>query len=137
MNRWWRWGVRAVAVLAFVGAGLLLALHPSASYAWPGTAGLTTSRCFSPYDRLSPKSDTAEVYVIMPSWQYSPANNRPWQQFPGIVAALSACNSATNGREHDVEALAAAAVVLVAASFTPPRRRLSALSRHHVAPAQS
>jgi hypothetical protein len=137
MNRWWRWGVRALAVFAFVGAGLLLTLHPSASYAWPGTAGLTTNRCFSPYDRLSPKSDTAEVFVIMPSWQYSPANRRPWQLVPGIVTAVSACNSATNGREHDVEALAAAGLVLVALSFTPQRRRVSAASRQQLAPSQS
>jgi len=136
MNRWWRWAVRAVAVLALGGAGLLLTLHPSASYAWPGTAGLTTNRCFSPYDRLSPKSDTAEVYILQPGYGNGPREG-PWQQDPGIVAEVSACNSATNGREHDVEALGAAALALVALSFTPPRRRVSVPSRHPLASSQS
>jgi len=80
MSRWWRWGVRAVAALALVAAGLLLTLHPSASFAWPpGTAGLTTNRCFSPYDRLSPKSDTAEVYILIPGF-----GNDRWRLRSGV-----------------------------------------------------
>jgi hypothetical protein len=130
----WRWALRAVAALALVGAGVLLTLHPSASYAWPGAGTLTTNRCLSPYDRLSPQSDTAEVLVIVPGWEHSPANNRPWRQVPALVAAVSACNTATNGREHVVEALGAAGLVLVALSLAPPRRRAGAASRHGLAP---
>ena len=137
MSHRWRWALRAASVLAFAGAVLLLTLHPSATYTWPLVGTETANGCFSPYDRLvHPESDNFEVPVLFPSWQYSPANVVPWKQVPHMVAAVSACHGATNGREHDVGALGAAALVLVALSLAPRRRGASTSSRQQLAPSR-
>lgn len=106
MRAWWRWAFRGAAVLAFAAAGVLLALHPSASYPALGglsaKAPLVTIQCLSPFDRL-----TGGKMQVLP------------------MRGMAACSAATNARERDVDALGAGGVVLVGLSFLPLRRAMA------------
>jgi hypothetical protein len=95
-------------VLALVAGGVLLALHPSASYRLPAAS------CASPFNRLTNN---------MPAWN----GPLPYE----VSQYIHACGAATNAREHIVEALGAGAVLLAGLSFLPRRRTLIANARWH------
>ena len=106
-------------MLALVTGGVLLALHPTASYRAPtlfplGNSPALTAQCFSPFNRLS-------NYQVP---QFS-GSQRVHQ---AMRAANAACSAATNGCEHIVDALGIGAVLLVGLSFLP-RRRAQATER--------
>jgi hypothetical protein len=115
VREWWRWALRGVAVLAMAAGGLLLGLHPTATYHPPLSLDNRASqipsaeRCASPFDRIHPEPRALAA---------SPP--------PGVGLLLgpaaTACNAATHEREHIVEALGIGAVLLVGLSFLPRRR---------------
>jgi len=84
VGHWWRWALRAVALLAFGGAGLQLALHPTPHYPPPGSQ--TIHWCLSPFDRLKGETDRNEVPFFH---SVSPA------QLQYLLAAVSTCDAAT------------------------------------------
>jgi len=121
VSHWWRWALRAVALLALVGAGLQLALHPTPHYPPPGSQ--TIHWCLSPFDRLKGETDRNEVPFFH---SVSPA------QLQYLLAGVSTCDAATRDQEHAAEALGAIAVVLVGLSLAPRRRRTAASSQNLV-----
>lgn len=121
MQEWWRWALRGVAAVALVAGGVLLALHPTASYqpasGDPGFNPVGIASCASPFNRLTGNT---------PAW------NGP---LPYVVSQyLHACGPATNGREHIIEGLGAGAVLLAGLSFLPRRRALATTRRLEPSP---
>ena len=112
MRSVWRWGSRGAAVLALIAGGVLLGLHPTATYhpllSLDKRASQIPSaeRCASPFDRLHPEPRALAA---------SPP--------PGVGLLLgpaaTACNAATDNREHIVDALGIGAILLVGLSFLP------------------
>jgi hypothetical protein len=125
-REWWRWTLRVVAVLVLVAGGVLLGLHPSASYRAPGLAGkstVVTSLCWSPFNVLRGENNFYRNgnYAGLQPWALDP-NGPP---NPGLVPALAACGAVTNGHEHASEALGVGAVLLAGLSLLPRRRALA------------
>lgn len=116
-----RWTFRGAAAFALVAGGVLLAVHPSASYqptsGGPGFNPVGIASCASPFNRLT--SNT-------PAWN----GPLPYQ----VSQYLHACNAPTTGREHIVEALGAGAILLVGLSFLPRRRALATKRRLEPSP---
>ena len=121
MGEPWRWVLRTSGVLALVAGGVLLALHPSATFRLvppkvgiiPARAvGVTSGKCFSPFNRLT-------------DYQLPPQTPPPGIDRQIAQAATAPCSAATNDREHIVEALGIGAIVLVGLSFIPRRRALA------------
>lgn len=116
MRGWWRWTLRGIAILALVGGGVLLALHPNALY-YPPHSNLHgyPATCLSPFNRL-----TGTQQFTLPRYENPP---------PSVILAVRAearvCSAATNGREHIVDLLGIGAVVLVGLSFLPRRRHVA------------
>jgi hypothetical protein len=101
-------------VLALVAGGVLLALHPSATFrvvppfdAHPFRA---TSECFSPFNRVTDYQGPNNKGAVLPYFA------RPQD---------AACSSATTSREHVIDALGVGAVLIVGVSFLPRRRTLA------------
>jgi hypothetical protein len=118
VHDWWRWTMRGVAVLALVACGVVLPLHPSASYRSPilfplESSGVPTAQCLSPFNRLTGSQQDLQEDPHSTAFQR---------------AVGSACSPATNARERLVEALGAGAVLLAGLSFLP-RRRTPAVRR--------
>lgn len=134
MRSAWRWTLRGVAVLALVAGGVLLGLHPSASYRAPGLAGKANvaSLCWSPFNVLRGENNFYRNgnYTGLQPWALDP-NGPP---NPGLAPALAACSAATNGREHVIDALGVGAVLLVGLSFLPRRRALAPTRRLQASP---
>jgi hypothetical protein len=112
---WWRWTLRGVAVLALVAGGVLLGLHPTASYRLHGNRLALSAQCVSPFDRLRGEPVSPILVDSIP----------PASAIPNMRAVSAACSSAIAGREHIVEALGGSAALLVALSFLPRRRALA------------
>ena len=115
---WWRWALRGAAVLALVAGGVLLALHPTASYQPASDTGyppVATTSCLSPFNRLTGYQATNHLGDL--DGPYIPPQVQR--------AASAACSAATNDREHIVEALGIGAVLLIGLSFLPRRRVLA------------
>jgi hypothetical protein len=125
VRAWWRWTLRGVAVLALAAGGVLLAVHPSASFTnpqilYPLGSGMGTTQCPSPFNRLTGGSR------LLPPGPLSAQRRND--------ARLVACNAVTNDREHIVEALGGGAVLLTGLSFLPRRRALATKRRLEPSP---
>ena len=107
MREWWRWALRGVAVLALVAGGILLTLHPTATYQAPGQTQsrtiLQTNWCVSPFERLTGNNLTMSSFL---------ARGAANPEVSVGLATLAACNAATNDREHTSEALGIGAILL-------------------------
>jgi hypothetical protein len=130
VREWWRWTLRGVAVLALVAGGVLLLLHPSASYDSPLAvpAHLQLSeQCDSPLNQIrgtqwsSPASRTS---ILIPTAIYVRL----------VRVQSAACGSATNGRAYVAEALGIGAVLLLGLSLSPRRRALATKQRLETSP---
>jgi hypothetical protein len=117
-------------VLALIAGGVLLALHPSATFRLvppkvgiipARSVGVTSGKCFSPFNRLT-------------DYQLPPQTPPPGVDRQIAQAATAPCSAATNDREHIIEALGIGAVLLVGLSFLPRRRALLTTRRQEPVP---
>jgi hypothetical protein len=116
VRNWWRWTLRGLAMVALIISGVLLALHPGVAVRVGNSTSLASGTlsnvsCHSPFNRLTGLRH--QFYTGPPIPKKNPLL-APW--------AVPACSSATNGREHIVEALGIGAIILIGLSFLPRRR---------------
>ena len=113
----WRLILRGLAVAAVVWAGVLCIAQPIANYHVPTyMPPVLRATCLSPFNRL-----TGEQEFKVPRFVKQPPYSMP-------EVRARACSSATNKREHTVDALGVGAVILIGLSFLPRRRPVVTVS---------
>jgi hypothetical protein len=112
VRNWWRWILRALAVIALVIGGVLLFIQLIANenVHVPGSTEVLTFGCSTPFQQFQGN----------PLW----ITGSPTP--PGPVASsdtyLLKCDRAGTEREHIIEALGTGAVILIVLSFWRQRR---------------
>jgi hypothetical protein len=141
VRNWWRWTLRGLAVVALVAAGIFFGLRPVVSSHVRGfrevltgvviviPAQTITLSCPSPFDRVQGSSHPVtlshsqlrQMKFTGPLKALGSNGGGFFNTEPPHFATMT-CGTATNGREHLIDALGMGAIILVGLSFLPRRR---------------